>query len=47
MAGTSYDIEAAKTTFRTGTRPWWFKLMVLLIFAMAIGVGAGVASLFK
>jgi hypothetical protein len=45
MPSTGYDETAMRVgSVRSGTRPWWLKL---LVFAIAIAVGACLASLFK
>ena len=35
-----------RISLRSGTRPWWFKLLLLAVFVAAIVVIVGVASLF-
>jgi hypothetical protein len=48
MPGTGYDNEAMRVgSVRTGTRPIWFKLAILAIFLCSIGMGAGIAWLFR
>ena len=46
--GTGYDDDATRiASSRSGTRPLWFKLMVLVSFVVAIAVGSCVAFLCK
>jgi hypothetical protein len=48
MPTTGYDGDAMGIgSLRSGTRPRWFKLMVLAIFVAATAVGAGAAPLFR
>jgi hypothetical protein len=48
MPGWGYDEEAMRIgSVRSGTRPIWFKLAILALFVCSIGVGAGIAWLFK
>jgi hypothetical protein len=48
MPGTGYDDEAMCVgSVRSRTRPIWFKLAILAIFLCSIGIGAGIAWLFK
>ena len=48
MPGTGYDDDAMRIgTVRSGTRSWWSKLAMLTLFACSIGIGAGIAWMFK
>jgi hypothetical protein len=45
MPTTGYDEEAMQIgSVRSGTRPRWFKLIALPVFAASIAVGSGLAS---
>jgi hypothetical protein len=48
MPATGYDDDAMRIgSVRSGTHSWWFKLAMLALFVCSIGIGAGMAWLFK